>query len=94
MMLARIMLRFWSNFAATGDPNGASLPDWPRYDAQVPGRIGFLTGGRTEEISARATLARTLRAVGRAVVNPLESDLRHGASARRADLGREATAGR
>ena len=54
MMLARIMLGFWSNFAATGDPNGASLPEWPRYDAQAPRRIGFLTGGRTEEISADA----------------------------------------
>jgi para-nitrobenzyl esterase len=54
MALARIMLGFRSNFAATGDPNGASLPDWPRYDAQTPSRIGILTGGPTEEISADA----------------------------------------
>jgi para-nitrobenzyl esterase len=54
MGLARMMLGFWSNFAASGDPNGAPLPDWPRYDAQAPRRIGFLTGGRTEEISANA----------------------------------------
>jgi para-nitrobenzyl esterase len=54
MGLARIMLGFWSNFAAAGDPNGAPLPEWPRYDAQTPRRIGFLTGGRTEEISADA----------------------------------------
>jgi para-nitrobenzyl esterase len=52
MKLARIMLSFWSNFAATGDPNAAPLPDWPRYDPQAPRRIGFLSGGRTEEISA------------------------------------------
>jgi para-nitrobenzyl esterase len=54
MMLARIMLGFWSNFAATGDPNGASLPAWPRYDGQAPERIGFLAGGAVEEVSADA----------------------------------------
>jgi para-nitrobenzyl esterase len=51
MALARIMLSFWSNFAATGDPNGAALPEWPRYEAPSP-RIGFLAGGGAEEISA------------------------------------------
>jgi para-nitrobenzyl esterase len=54
MALARVMLGFWSNFAATGDPNGAALPEWPRYDAQAPERIGLLAGGATEEISADA----------------------------------------
>jgi len=54
MALARIMLSFWSNFAANGDPNGAALPEWPRYAAQAPRRIGLLTGGRTEEIDGDA----------------------------------------
>jgi para-nitrobenzyl esterase len=52
MALARIMLEFWSNFAARGDPNGADLPSWPRYDAQDSPRIGLLAGGRTEGITA------------------------------------------
>ena len=54
MTLARIMLGLWSNFAAGGDPNGASLPAWPRYDAQAPQRIGFLAGGGGENISGEA----------------------------------------
>ena len=54
MDLARIMLGFWSNFAASGDPNAGPLPDWPRYDEQSARRIGFLAGGRTEEITADA----------------------------------------
>jgi len=27
------MQKYWSNFAKSGNPNGAGLPDWPPYAA-------------------------------------------------------------
>jgi para-nitrobenzyl esterase len=37
--------QYWTNFAKTGDPNGASLPKWPKYDAAARGFIEFTDNG-------------------------------------------------
>jgi para-nitrobenzyl esterase len=42
---ASIMQQYWTNFAKTGDPNGAGLPTWPRFDATGRAYLDFADAG-------------------------------------------------
>jgi para-nitrobenzyl esterase len=52
--LSQMMMRYWASFARAGDPNTASQPVWPRYDAVKTQRLGLLAGGSTEIITGDA----------------------------------------
>jgi para-nitrobenzyl esterase len=42
------MTAYWTNFAATGDPNGRRLPEWPAYDSAAEELL--LLGGTTRAV--------------------------------------------
>lgn len=51
--LADRLATYWSNFARTGDPNGANLPQWPAFDGSD---ASVLRVGTDEEIKRRGVL--------------------------------------
>jgi len=44
------MIRYWTNFAKTGDPNGADLPAWPEYREGAE-TVMYLKGAQPKPIS-------------------------------------------
>ncbi len=43
--LSAAMQQYWTNFAKTGNPNGANLPAWPKFDATARAYIEFTDNG-------------------------------------------------
>ncbi len=43
------MIRAWTNFARTGDPNGTDLPPWPRFEAETQPVFIFDADPRVEQ---------------------------------------------
>lgn len=64
--LAETMQRYWTNFARTGDPNGAGLPNWPRFDASQPMEMTLGQPVRTAALTDDARLKRIDRVYGTA----------------------------
>jgi para-nitrobenzyl esterase len=50
LTLSAQMMRYWSRFAATGDPNGGGAPYWPAFDPASP---------RIEELTSTVTAPET-----------------------------------
>lgn len=46
--MSRQMQRYWLNFAKTGNPNGAGLPNWSRSSPQNPVTLVFGQNGIRE----------------------------------------------
>jgi para-nitrobenzyl esterase len=44
--LSAAMESYWTNFAKTGDPNGAGLPPWPRFTPGADRYMEFGNDGR------------------------------------------------
>ena len=45
---------YWTNFAKTGNPNGAGMPKWPQFNAAHPQSIEFVDDGAVERTANRA----------------------------------------
>jgi len=43
--LSAAIQKYWTNFAKTGDPNGAGVPNWPKYDATSRKFMEFTRAG-------------------------------------------------
>jgi para-nitrobenzyl esterase len=50
LRLSRLMIGYWSQFAATGDPNGKRLPEWPDF-TQEETRLALQEGGATRALT-------------------------------------------
>ena len=45
--MSDMMRTYWTNFAKTGDPNGAGLPGWPKFSDATPQML-HIASGRTQ----------------------------------------------
>lgn len=54
--LSEILISYWTNFAANGDPNGLGLPSWEAFDRLQPRAMHFDNGATMGGVPDRAKL--------------------------------------
>ena len=55
--MTELMQSYWLRFATTGDPNGAGLPHWPRFDDRVPSVLRLAPQPGVIDVPRRAQLS-------------------------------------
>ena len=55
------MQQYWANFARHGDPNGAGLPVWPKYDPEHRGYLNFSNADSVEKSALRESACALYR---------------------------------
>lgn len=50
--LTEMMINYWANFAKSGNPNGAELPDWPQHAGESWMHFSANTGRPTAQVEA------------------------------------------
>ena len=72
---AETMAFYWTNFAKTGNPNSAGLPNWPEYlgaRGQVMGLSATGASAEAEPFTDRFTFLNSFRAAGVLTINFLK----------------------
>jgi para-nitrobenzyl esterase len=54
------MQAYWINFARSGNPNGAGLPVWPRFDAKNGSYLDFTNDGPVAKANLRRIICQLL----------------------------------
>jgi para-nitrobenzyl esterase len=58
---ARVTMQaYWANFVRSGDPNGPSLPSWPRFDGASKAYLEFAETGPQARADLRGPFCRLL----------------------------------
>jgi para-nitrobenzyl esterase len=63
--LSDLMQSYWTNFARQGDPNGAGLQHWPRFDPKQRAFMEFTDGGPVASSGLRRDICELLMQTAR-----------------------------